>query len=344
MSLFQRLLGRLPTLVEDLPFPNGWLAHPPGGATIQHHPHIPSPIENNASLRVLTWNIHYGYGPIMDHGRSLNRAQVIEQLEAIAHHIRRLNPDIVALQEVDRGALRSHHIDQLVWLAESTSMPWSAWAPTWDVGWVPYPGRDPARQIGQVHSGQVLLSKWPLTHARRHALPQPESRPHIENLFYLNRCLLEVRVKTPHHSDSIQVFNAHLEAFANSNRELHAQITANLLRAAGSNSVLLGDMNSVPPEASIRHGFEDEPETDMRHDQTIPILRSISSHHEVAEARHAVAAAKEPVWHTFPAHAPNRRLDYIFFNQNWKCIASKVEHPHPPASDHLPIWADFTLG
>jgi endonuclease/exonuclease/phosphatase family metal-dependent hydrolase len=343
MSLLQRILGRLPTAVEDFPLPSGALAHPPGGAQLAEHQSWAEPLaraRDDHTIRFVSWNIHYGYGPVMHHGRGLSRGEVIGNLNGIADLIREWEPDIVALQEVDRGALRSHHIDQLEWLAQHTGLRYSAWCPTWDAGWVPYPGSNPANQIGRVFSGQAVLSRHPIAQARRHALPQPTSRTTLTNLFYLHRALLEVKVSLPSVlGGSIQVFNAHLEAFDAVNRQAHAEITSAQVRRAGDRVVLLGDMNSVPPEAKIRHAFEDEPQTDMREDRTIEILRSTPGLHEVAGQ--ASTSTDERLWHSFPAHAPNRRLDYLFHGEALQVKGSRVTQPSPPVSDHLPLVADL---
>ena len=85
------------------------------------------------------------------------------------------------------------------------------------------------------------------------------------------------------------------------------------MQDAGPLSLLLGDMNCTPPEAKVRRAFEDEPETDMSSDNTIGLLRGIPGIREVVPAD--VYAADERAWFTFPAHKPNRRLDYIFHGE-----------------------------
>src|SRR5918999_5316530 len=62
-------------------------------------------------LRVMTYNIHVGIG--MD--KKLD-------LERVAEVIKRERPDIVGLQEVDRGVERTNRVDQLKELARLTGM------------------------------------------------------------------------------------------------------------------------------------------------------------------------------------------------------------------------------
>ena len=63
------------------------------------------------SLRVLVYNVKHGLG--MD-GRI--------DLDRLAARIRATRPDIVALQEVDRGCGRSGGVDQAAWLGERLGM------------------------------------------------------------------------------------------------------------------------------------------------------------------------------------------------------------------------------
>lgn len=68
-------------------------------------------ISETIPLRVLSYNIHHGEG--VD-GKF--------DLERIAKVIQSVNPDLVALQEVDRNTTRASDVDQAQELAELTGM------------------------------------------------------------------------------------------------------------------------------------------------------------------------------------------------------------------------------
>src|ERR687894_2457404 len=70
-----------------------------------------SPAFANRTLRVMTYNIHVGVG--MDKKLDLQR---------IADVINRERPDLVGLQEVDRGVQRTQRIDEIAELAALTRM------------------------------------------------------------------------------------------------------------------------------------------------------------------------------------------------------------------------------
>ena len=96
-------------------------------------------------LRVLTYNIHHGEG--MDNEFNYER---------LAKIIRDLNPDVVALQEVDYKTRRSSMIDQAGLLGELTRMKAVF-------------GRAMYFQGGEY--GEALLSRFPMEEKRVYALP-----------------------------------------------------------------------------------------------------------------------------------------------------------------------------
>jgi endonuclease/exonuclease/phosphatase family metal-dependent hydrolase len=297
-------------------------------------------LEPGDEITIVTWNIHYGGGPTLEVGRGQSRATVVQHLDSIAASIRSWDADIVALQEVDRSAIRSYDIDQLAWLQQATGMPYAIWTPTWDAGWVPHPGLNPKKHIGRVLSGQAILSRFPLTNAQHTRLPQPEQAGTLYNLFYLHRHLTEVTAQLGPGLE-LRVMNAHLEAFDSANRIQHAESAIASITPAGPRTVLLGDMNCTPTEAKLRKAFPDEPETDMSIDDTIDRLRGISGMQEVVPP--SVYAAAESAWFTFPAHAPNRRLDYIFHSEKLVLASATVPKMSEPPSDHLPVVASFRV-
>ncbi len=292
-------------------------------------------------LVVATWNIHYGAGPTLDRGAVASRDEVLRNLEAIAEWIRGSHADIVALQEVDRVGNRGRGIDELEWLRQATGLEHAAWTATWDVPYVPWPGFDPRAHIGRVRSGQAVLSRYPLSKPKRHPLVQPAANGFLWNSFYLHRALLEVWADLGDGRE-LRILNAHLEAFDVPNKELHADATKALLHATGPFVLLLGDMNAVPPEAAIRKAFPDELLTDLTTDRTIETLRGIPGLRDVVPPE--VYGAAESPWFTFPAGAPNRRLDYVFHGAGLEVRTVSVPRMDAPASDHLPVLASFGPG
>src|SRR2546422_6977734 len=70
-----------------------------------------APLPSSQTLRVMTYNIHVGVG--MDKKLDLPR---------VASVINAQHPDLVGLQEVDRGVTRTQRIDEIAELAKLTRM------------------------------------------------------------------------------------------------------------------------------------------------------------------------------------------------------------------------------
>lgn len=295
-------------------------------------PGTQSPPEAPAAVTVMTWNIHYGCGPALTVECTETQESILGFLDGIAALIRKVNPDIVALQEVDRDAFRTYGIDQLEYLRKKTGLEHGAWTSTWEANWVPHPGLNPRNHIGRIVSGQAILSRFPLRAPKRHRLAQPPANGFVYNLFYLHRALLETEVRASA-AESVRVLNAHLEAFHVDNRMEHARRAAEILAPGSTPAILLGDMNSVPAQAKLRHNFVDEPEADLREDETIDILRRAGLQEVVALERYR---QDEQPWFTFPSSAPCRRLDYIFVRG---FDVSDAEVLQTTLSDHLPVVA-----
>ena len=103
-------------------------------------------------LRVLTYNIH--------HGEAMDG---MFDYERLARVITDVNPDVVALQEVDRGTRRASGADQPALLEELT-------------GLQAVFGHALIYEGGEY--GEALLSRWPLDQVRSYHLPfEPHQEP-----------------------------------------------------------------------------------------------------------------------------------------------------------------------
>jgi endonuclease/exonuclease/phosphatase family metal-dependent hydrolase len=112
---------------------------------------LPIPLIGNEDptiddIRVLTYNIKHGHGN--DNNVDLDR---------IAAVIRRLNPDVVALQEIDNKVQRSGNIDEPAALASLTGLRHSAFSKFFDY------------QNGEY--GMAIISRYPLTDVNDLRLP-----------------------------------------------------------------------------------------------------------------------------------------------------------------------------
>ena len=229
-------------------------------AEVWRAPGARAPSRGADTLRVMTWNVKFG-GARLDfffdgHGDRvrMSEAEVLANLEQLGAMIQRVDPDVVMLQEVDRGSDRVAGVDQLAHLARASGLGFAAYASQWRARWIPSDG------IGMVDSGCAILSRYPLVLAERVALPLIPGQSPVVQYFYLKRCLLRARVAIPG-KKGLWALCTHLSAFGGGEVK-RAQLSAVLeecarLQASGEGLVLGADLNALPPGSSRWYGFED---------------------------------------------------------------------------------------
>lgn len=180
----------------------------------------PASADEPVRLRVLSYNIHHGRGTddVVDLGR-------------IARVINEVRPDVVALQEVDRGVERSGRIDEPAELARLT-------------GTEAVFERNIAHQGGDY--GNALLSKLPILDSRNVPLPS-----HYEGE---QRGCLVVDLDGPGDAGPIRIFATHLDYRRDDGERLDsAALIAGLAsEEADRPTVLMGDLNALPDSAVLR--------------------------------------------------------------------------------------------
>lgn len=174
-----------------------------------------------APLRVVTYNIHHGEG--MD--------QVLD-LDRIVGVIQALDPDVVCLQEVDRGLSRTDRMDQPSLLAEKLGM-----AVRFESNY----------DFDDGHYGNATLTRLPIISSENHALPRYEQRE--------PRGVLRVTVEWE--GRKVDVFNTHL-GLVPPERLAQAGKLASLL--GEHPAVVCGDLNEevdAPGVALLLRQLED---------------------------------------------------------------------------------------
>ncbi len=292
-------------------------------------------------LTVVVWNLGWAYGD-GSHGSGGPKppSHFERTLDRMGRVLAAAEPDLVLLQEVDFDSARSHGIDQAERLARQSGLPFIAPALSWSANYVPFPYWPPSHHYGSMLSGSAVLSRFPI---RRHVvelMPKPTGNPWWYNLFYPFRYAQVVDVETP--GEKIAVVNVHLEAFQADARLNQAYRVREILEGETTAPVVFGgDLNSPPPESPQRHGYADEPHRDFRSDDTVEILRGTKA---VADTLAATTFTSTPSdWFTFPAVAPNRKLDYVFASDRFEVVSVRVMREAGEASDHLPILAELRL-
>ncbi len=252
-------------------------------------------------LRVLAYNIHHGEGT---DGKI--------DLERIAKVIRQAKPDLVALNEVDRGVKRTILVDQPKELARLTGM-----QVVFERNIV-YQGGD---------YGNAVLSRLPVKRHKNHQLPS----------FYKGeqRGVLEVEVEvagTPggessnRRGRSVFFFATHLD-YRPGDQERQASVKKieEILADLGDRGdrakapvLLAGDLNATPDSE---------------------VLKLFRQTWTVADGAQGDAKLL-----TYPSKEPTKQIDYVLFRpaERWKVVDVRVID-EAVASDHRPVLAVLEL-
>lgn len=172
-----------------------------------------SPAAEVLQLTTMTYNIRHGAG-----------ADGQVNIKRIAEVILSAQPDLVAIQEVDRFVERTNRVDQLAQLEMYTGM---------------YAHFGFADNYQGGDFGNVILSKIPIDSLVLHPLPGPPGE---------TRVLMEARLQIPFGTDQIPVtfMSTHLETIVEPRREAAGMIRDLIPVTPDHLYVLGGDMNATP--------------------------------------------------------------------------------------------------
>lgn len=203
-----------------------------------------SPAEDSAPLaiNVLTYNIHHGNPPTREKGYI--------DLNTIAQTIRKTDPHLVALQELDSVTIRSGKTFQLKVLAEMLDMHY-------------YYGKAIAYEGGGYGVG--ILSKYPISEARTITLPNV---PDFEGE---TRVLALVKVTLPDNKN-IYFGSTHLDVTLEENRLLQTTEIATIARKLNAPIVIGGDFNATDDKAPMTELFNYFKDASTTKGPTIPVL------------------------------------------------------------------------
>lgn len=295
------------------------------------------PNEEVGVIKILTWNIGYLYGKGSEGPGYEHRDKSIydEKLKQLVKEIRKWNPDIICLQEIDFDSHRSGGINQARTLADQAGYPYVAEAISWKANYIPFPYWPLSRHFGHMKSGGAILSKYPLSSHEVVLLPKPASHPWWYNIFYLHRYLQKVEFQVGEKKFSL--INLHLEAFDKLDRQ--SQIRSLVEKVKNEKiDFVAGDFNMVPTSAAKKKRFPDS-DDDYENDQSFELMKQSEMSEAIPEE---IYSLDESRYFTFPSWKPDRRLDYIFYQPQHKMMRAEVLNSQ--LSDHLPLKASFQIG
>jgi endonuclease/exonuclease/phosphatase family metal-dependent hydrolase len=173
-------------------------------------------LSNRRTLRVMTYNIQHGAG--MDQKLNLSR---------VAEVINREHPDLVGLQEVDRGVERTGRIDEIALLAEATHM---EYAFAYNLHY----------QGGQY--GVAVLSRFPIL-ALDHRLYDNRREARRRGF---------IRIVVSIGGQRINFVTTHLDYQYEDGRLFETEQLMKALDAVNGPLIIVGDFNDVPTGSSYK--------------------------------------------------------------------------------------------
>ena len=173
----------------------------------------------NLRLRILSYNIHHAEG--VDGKLDVPR---------IAQVILSVNPDLVALQEVDKNTVRTGKVNQGIELSRLTKMN-SVF------------GSNITFQGGQY--GNAILSKFPIIKNKNFLLPNVDSGE--------QRGLLQSQIQISN-KENILFFSTHLDHRRSDTERLASAKAINQIISLDNKSpaILAGDFNDVPDSPTLK--------------------------------------------------------------------------------------------
>jgi len=273
------------------------------------------------NLRVMSYNIKHGQGnddcadPTAVEGE-VPEVQCAVDLERTAEVIRAQDPDIMAIQEVDRFWARSGSVDQPDELGTMLNME-TCYAANLDHG--------PDDHGADDHQyGTLILSRFPILSCENTFLPTPDG--------WEQRGLLEARIDADGFGE-IAVLNTHLQAGREGAeeeaiRQRTEQAEAVAEQVSGIDDVpviLMGDFNAQPDDPELASLFDTE--------------SGLQDAWEVGGD--GTDGFTVPVEETAD---PESRIDYIFVSSDVTVNSAEVviNEGTRITSDHYPLIADLS--
>ncbi|MDF7667144.1 endonuclease/exonuclease/phosphatase family protein [Orbaceae bacterium ESL0727] len=234
-------------------------------------------------------------------------------LDLVANAIKKMDADIVTLEEVDQGTTRSHGVDQAKIIAEKAGM---------------YYAFGKATEMKGGNYGNAILSRYPIEITKVFPIPSGE---------YEQRALMLSKINVKGFDSPIYIFNTHFD--------WHEEDSVRMSQAQFINSIVFDDLDlddEFPNLASgimILLGDFNSVENDR-------VVKELQKYWNLVQQKGVDTR-------TWPAGNPGLELDHIFTSRNQVWGVEKVIIPNdgaewngikwPLVSDHIPVIAKLKL-
>jgi endonuclease/exonuclease/phosphatase family metal-dependent hydrolase len=300
------------------------------------------------TLKILSYNVQFMAGKgylfffeLPDDAGPDERPSIVDvahTTDEVARIIMEEDPDVVLLQEVDDGAKRTGHTDQLRTLLSRLPGAYRCHTSTfyWKARFVPH-----RRIMGSVGMKLSTISKYRIASSIRRSLA-PVPRNALVRQFHPKRAILETRLPVTN-GKNLVVLNLHLEAFPEGSDVMQKQVMqldAVLMRLCEENHPFVagGDFNLLPPGQRICLSADEA--SVYRQDTEMALFYS---KYQVIPTLTNADGPMRNAWFThFPNSpgiaGPDRTIDYFVLSSQSHVLDAYVrQHDTLRISDHLPL-------
>ncbi len=317
----------------------------------------------DSTIRVMTWNIRFGIGrglwSIDACGDRVifTEAEILEGLNNIVDRINLVQPDVLLLQEVHINSTCSAYIDELRWILDHSYFNYAVYGSSWKSQFVPSDG------LGRMDECNAILSRWPITEAKRIQLVLRMDEGSLVRYFDNRYCMVKAKIEIPD-VESFYAVNIHTAAFATDDTKYNQLVRfkeeLDSITQSGSRFVAGGDLNTIPPGSdSTDFCFEDmcpgesfhQPADKPQHKDGSNYtpesnwMMSLYTSYKCAVPLGIYQSNQQKYFtHTTrPTHFWDRTLDYLFTNYRWRDGSVTTHQEFLYDSDHAPVSAEFVL-
>lgn len=309
-------------------------------------------LQTNTPLKVLNWNVQYmagrGYEFFHDDleggpDKRPSSADIARTIDEVATVIAEEAPDIVLLQEIDRGSKRTDYGDQAALLQKALAKheqayPCQASAYYHKVKFLPHP-----QIMGSVSMSLLTLSKYQINKATRYALPPICGDP-LTVAFNLKRAVLATSFtnqQADQHSQqaTFTAFNTHLDAFAQDCNTMQQQVSKvkEILQNAKGNWLIGGDFNLLASRQAYQRLKPWQQAYYQPNSELDSLTASFRSFPSVSQVNSNIPKYYTHFPNSHRATAADRSIDYFFYSPQLTVSNERVRQDNPKISDHYAL-------
>ncbi|MFR0524821.1 endonuclease/exonuclease/phosphatase family protein [Ligilactobacillus salivarius] len=318
----------------------------------------PNKLQANTTYSAATYNAGFGaynqkFSFFMDtgkmkdgtktqgkYGKAENEAAVLQNTNGEINTIKKINADFMLFQEIDVDSSRSYHVNQVKKMSQNFANYEEIFANNFHSPYLLYPLNDPH---GEVQSGLLSLSKYPVEQATRRKYPVSTS--FITKFTDLDRCFTVMKIPVTN-GHKLILINSHMSAYDKGGKMRVKQLK--LLNSVMESEYKKG--NYVIVGGDFNHTFGRKMLTHFKSQQEIPDWVSVLSSKDLAPDIRMVHAKNE---NTVPTcrgtDMPYQKgktyttvIDGFLVSKNVQATSENINTEFAYA-DHNPVKLSFKL-